>query len=588
MSEVVDAFGLGALAAVSLPLGAFTVRAWKPTDFVLGLLTAFGAGALLSAVTIGIVAETVGDDTFAWLAGGAVAGGLAFEALDRLIDARGGFLRKASTTITYLHEHDVNRIRRRLRRLERIDLFRDLPARELDTIAREFEQAELEAGETLYREGDPCDHLNLVASGRMVLQEPGREIDVTENQAFGHEAFFTGTRHGSTAVAATDVVVLRIDRDRFEDLLVRCPVLARRVRRLLLGGGLHRLQDFDQGEVAAWRARIDEGAEALPRMEPPPQRRTPDPELLEEIGRIPLFAGLDEAGRHRIAEHMFPKSFDRGHVFFRAGEPSTRLHLIAEGEASLVDEHAGTRGAATVAEGEALGDRSFSTGSRHSQTAVAATSGTVWVLRRSALDRLVREDADIRSALARYLHGSQIRDYLEHQQGYEPGAAQGWVRAATRHLRAGSLPDPARRSITHGAALAIWLGLMLDGIPESFVVGATADTIRVSLIVGLFISNYPESLSSTVGMREQGFHWSRIAVMWVSIMVLSAVGAAFGAVVFEEASTEAFAVLEGLAAGTMLSVIAETMLPEALARSGGLVGLAALGGFLVTTLVGVI
>ena len=61
--------------------------------------------------------------------------------------------------------------------------------------------------------------------------------------------------------------------------------------------------------------------------------------------------------------------------------------------------------------------------------------------------------------------------------------------------------------------MAIWLGLLLDGIPESLVIGATAGAIRVSFIVGIALSNYPEALASSVGMREQAFAWRVILVI---------------------------------------------------------------------------
>ena len=109
--DVIGAFGLGVFSAVSLGLGALTARLWRPTNFILGLLTAFGAGALLSAVTIDIVAPSVEIGDFGWLAGGAVVGGLVFEGLNRVINARGGFLRKASTSITFVRDREHRRRR---------------------------------------------------------------------------------------------------------------------------------------------------------------------------------------------------------------------------------------------------------------------------------------------------------------------------------------------------------------------------------------------------------------------------------------------------------------------------------------------
>ena len=152
--------------------------------------------------------------------------------------------------------------------------------------------------------------------------------------------------------------------------------------------------------------------------------------------------------------------------------------------------------------------------------------------------------------------------------------------------RRGSLAPITLGKAMQGAPLAIWLGLLLDGIPESLVIGGTADALRVSFVVGIFLSNYPEALSSSVGMREQEFAWRRIGLLWGSVVLVTGLGAAIGSVVFQKASSEVFAVVEGLAAGAMLTVITQTMMPEALHRSGGLVGLAALAGFLVTTMVG--
>lgn len=140
----------------------------------------------------------------------------------------------------------------------------------------------------------------------------------------------------------------------------------------------------------------------------------------------------------------------------------------------------------------------------------------------------------------------------------------------------------------HAAPMAIWLGLMLDGIPESFVIGAEAVGAvgGASLIAGLFLSNYPEALSSSVGMREQGWAWRRILLLWTSLLVAAGLGAAIGAIVFANASVALTTGIRGVAAGAMLNVIAQTMLPEAFSRSGSASGLATLAGFFATVLVG--
>ena len=136
--------------------------------------------------------------------------------------------------------------------------------------------------------------------------------------------------------------------------------------------------------------------------------------------------------------------------------------------------------------------------------------------------------------------------------------------------------------VHHSAALAIWLGILLDGIPESLVLGTiqARDSISLSLVAGLFISNYPESLSSSIGMRHQGISFFRVFGMWSSLVLITGLGAAMGALFFGNVSSGQFSFIEGVAAGAMLTMIAQTMLPEAYLKGGNIVGLATLMGFL--------
>ncbi len=81
-------------------------------------------------------------------------------------------------------------------------------------------------------------------------------------------------------------------------------------------------------------------------------------------------------------------------------------------------------------------------------------------------------------------------------------------------------------------------------------------------------------------MKEQGFSIPKILVMWTSIMLLTGILSAVGSVVFADVPESVISLLESIAAGAMLTVIAETMLPEAYAKGGSIVGLSTLLGFL--------
>ena len=154
----------------------------------------------------------------------------------------------------------------------------------------------------------------------------------------------------------------------------------------------------------------------------------------------------------------------------------------------------------------------------------------------------------------------------------------------------------------HGSPLAIWLGILLDGIPESMVIGAGMlgmltvkmalqpevvflDVVPFTLIAGLFLSNFPEALSSSANMLSQGWSKRRIFLMWFSLMVITATGAGIGYLAAGMIDHTWMVFLEGLAAGAMLTMIAAAMIPEAvLMGSGNLVGISTLAGFLAAIL----
>jgi CRP-like cAMP-binding protein len=591
MGAVLGAFLLGVLSAASLGLGVVTARLWKPTNFILGLLTAFGAGALLSAVTIDIVAEAVEMGEAAWLAGGAVVGGLAFEGLNRIINARGGFLRKASTSITFLRDREQRRRRGMLAGLERIDLFKGLPDRELDAIARAFRTARIDAGDTLYRHGDPCDHLNVLADGELTLATPGGTEQLRPHEGFGHLAFVSGTQHRSTATAACDSEVLRLSRDRLRSVLENCSAFADRLRdqvrsEELLGYVRAYHPEVAEDQIAAWTEAVDrEGIERLPLLVDV-AAAPPTEQLIDHLADVGPFRGAPHDELHHVAQLMFREEHDSGHVFFRPGEASDRMYVLADGEVAVVDAAGESDRSVWLEAGEEFGMLSFVTGMRHTATAVSQGSSEVWVLRRSDLDKLTHTYPKLRSALAEFLDSHHVARYLEHDHAFDSETAVGVQRRALAAVERGALPPSISATIVHGAPIAIWLGLLLDAIPESLVIGGTAGAIQVSFIVGIFLSNYPEALAGSVGMREQDLAWRNIALLWGTVILVTGLGAAAGSVVFQQVSEHAFAVVKGLAAGAMITVITQTMMPEALHRSGGFVGLAALAGFLFTTLIG--
>jgi ZIP family zinc transporter len=139
-----------------------------------------------------------------------------------------------------------------------------------------------------------------------------------------------------------------------------------------------------------------------------------------------------------------------------------------------------------------------------------------------------------------------------------------------------------------GAALAIVLGIVLDGIPESFVVGMdllSGEGISAAFVAAVFLSNLPESAAATSGLRRAGWANRRILGLWTTVCLVSGVAAALGYVLLDGASGDAVAFVLAFAAGAILTMLADTMMPEAFEKGGRAAGLLTTAGFATAVLI---
>jgi ZIP family zinc transporter len=137
------------------------------------------------------------------------------------------------------------------------------------------------------------------------------------------------------------------------------------------------------------------------------------------------------------------------------------------------------------------------------------------------------------------------------------------------------------------SGLGIALGTVLDGIPESAVLGMSlvgGGGVSVALLAGIWVSNFPESLGSTVGMQKSGSPKRKIRLMWWAIVAVSALSAGIGFVIVDNSSTLTGVLVETFAAGALLTMIADEMAPEAFDRSAIYAGLATVAGFVLAVL----
>jgi zinc transporter ZupT len=416
-----DAFLFGLISAAALPLGALLAFKWTPKPRVLAAMMALGAGALLAALTMDLVAESMEHGQFYPLAVGMMIGGVFFAVLNSLVNGQGGFLRKTATTLTHITRKQNVRQRLLFSRLSKIGLFRSLPPSQVHHLIPYLHRFHYRAGKMMVHEGDPGDLFYIVESGSAIIMDDTTNSVIsllTANQTYGLTELLTEKSHNYTVVVKDDMHVWIINKESFDTVLRMNPVLAGELKSL----------------------------------------------VKEDIRAMEIKNEVDTSKAER------------------------------------------------------------------------------W-----------------------------YSEALSHFPGQRSGFSETEVNAEVKE---------------HGnASLAIWLGILLDGIPESIVIGASLlldKSMSLSLLVGLFLSNFPEALSSSVGMKKQKMSHMKIFLMWFSIMLLTGVGAYTGNVFFDNVSPGTYALVDGMAAGAMLTMIAQTMLPEAFHIGGSVTGLSALAGFLAT------
>jgi ZIP family zinc transporter len=136
-----------------------------------------------------------------------------------------------------------------------------------------------------------------------------------------------------------------------------------------------------------------------------------------------------------------------------------------------------------------------------------------------------------------------------------------------------------------GSGTALALGALLDGVPESAVIGVSLlDGGAVSLVTvaAVFISNVPEGLSSSAGMKKAGRTKGYVFGVWAAIATASTVSAVLGYTVVGSFSPAVVAAVTAVAAGAILAMIADTMIPEAFEDAHLAIGLITVCGFLVS------
>jgi ZIP family zinc transporter len=170
--------------------------------------------------------------------------------------------------------------------------------------------------------------------------------------------------------------------------------------------------------------------------------------------------------------------------------------------------------------------------------------------------------------------------------------------AASNSNSSNNISAVRKRKRSHGhnagggqsaSGLALLVGSVMDNIPENMALGislVTGGAVNIVLIAAIFISNFPEGLASTEGMKSNGRSKKYILMLWSIAVVIGTISTAIGFTVLSKASPYVISVAISFAAGAILVMLAESMIPEAFEEGGSKIGLAAMAGFTIAFVLG--
>lgn len=320
--------------------------------------------------------------------------------------------------------------------------------------------------------------------------------------------------------------------------------------------------------------------------------------ILKDLSTFSLVQNLEPEHIETLIGMVRPIAYVDGEVIGHQGEMIKDLIFIVSGRVST---HLDNKKVEDFEKGMVLGMISMVAKIPNPGSAKAKGVVKGLVLSRENFDKL-REISTTFDRACREMTSERI-EFVEDIMMSKREESRKWAEEATQALRIGN-PLPQGYEINEakkehqGAPLAIWLGILIDGIPESFVIGSGLlvllyakqetlgsldfkDIIPYTLIAGLFLSNFPEALSSSATMKLQGWGKRKIFLMWFTLMVITGIGAGLGYLLAESLDPSWLIFAEGLAAGAMLTMIASAMIPEAVhIGNANVVGLSTLAGFI--------
>lgn len=303
-------------------------------------------------------------------------------------------------------------------------------------------------------------------------------------------------------------------------------------------------------------------------------------EVLDQIDHIEILHSLSPSEMQALIPLLRPLQVQPNTVLCHEGDPGNTMFLIVEGEAEIIK---GDQSMAVLGAGEIFGEMALLTGEERSATVIARTPMSLYGLEKTDFDAMLTRSPQLASGLSRIL-ARRLRETT--QSTVKPAEHdEHWRRRVLDSVEV-EIPFTEKQYqelARSSAPTAILIGTLIDNIPESLVIGFNVGGghLSSSFLMAVFISNIPEALSSSMGMKQAGTPTRRILGLWTGALLLCGGTAMLGGFLSSITSNWLMATAQSTAGGAILAMLASTMMPEAYEMGGGSVTFSTIAGFLI-------
>jgi CRP-like cAMP-binding protein len=310
------------------------------------------------------------------------------------------------------------------------------------------------------------------------------------------------------------------------------------------------------------------------------RKREDTAETIELLARCELLRHLPPQAIQEILPCIRNRSVAKGEVVFHRDDEADALYIVAKGKVHVIDCAGPTEHVlAELGPGQAFGEMALVSGDKRTATVRAVGPTELCYIEKKDFDDLIAADREMAEAVERLSHQRAIKNLSLGKTSPEK-----WARIASSNLDRLSRKEADRffNEAAHGAGLAIVFANLLDTIPACLVIGSKFvgfGSMSISLPICMFLAGIPEAAVSAIMLKRARYSTSTIFLLW-SAVLLAGVLAAVAGHVFLSSDSAANVVIDAVAGGAVLALVAHSMIPEAIEDAGSAIVLPTVGGFL--------